>query len=442
MQVGYFGPIDFLSALLWALIILVVAQSRYSRNKDTPHYKYYVWNVVFKLFFGLAFACVYVLYFGGGDTTAYWDGAITLNNLFFESPSLYFQEMLGNGGIDGNFNRFSAATGYPPGWIYREPEGWFVSKTASLISFITFKSYWAGTFIVGFILANATWRLYDFVVGMGLHKPWHAALAILFIPSVSFWCATISKDAMVLIAVIYTIINLFKIISLEHKSTIWNWLGVLFFLYVILQTRSAVAMAVVAPVLFAVVARVRKRYKDNPFVGAFLSNGLLLIGIALFLVFISTQGEVLQGYIEEASVVQQDFTNNQTYGQNKYDIGITDYTPLGLLKSFPAAILAGTFRPFIWEALSPTLLVNGLESLVFMYLTFLFFFSGSLPKKIHMIRRNEFLMFAFYFVLLMAFMAGFTGVLFGVLVRFKAAVLPFLVLLLTANDNSKLTIDN
>jgi len=173
-----------------------------------------------------------------------------------------------------------------------------------------------------------------------------------------------------------------------------------------------------------------------------LSNGLLLIGIALFLVFISTQGEVLQGYIEEASVVQQDFANNQTYGQNKYDIGITDYTPLGLLKSFPAAVLAGTFRPFIWEALGPTLLVNGLESLVFMYLTFLFFFSGSLPKKIRMIRRNEFLMFAFYFVLLMAFMAGFTGVLFGVLVRFKAAVLPFLVLLLTANDNSKLTIDN
>jgi hypothetical protein len=442
MQLDYFGSIDIFSAFIWVLIILVVAQSRYVKNKHLPHYKYYMWNVAFKLFMGLAFACVYVLYFQGGDTTAYWDGAMKLNNLFFESPYLYFQEMTGNGGIDGNFNRFSAATGYPPGWIYREPEGWFVSKMASVISFITFKSFWAGTFLFGFLLANATWRLYDFVVSLGLHKEWHAALAVLFIPSVSFWCATVSKDAIVLIAVIYIIINLFKIISLEQKSTLWNWLGVLFFLYIILQTRSAVAMAVIAPVLFAMVARVRKKYNDNPFVGAILSNGLLLIGIGLFLVFISTQGEVLQGYIDEASVVQQDFAKNQTYGQNKYDIGITDYTPLGLLKSFPAAILAGTFRPFIWEALSPTLLVNGLESLVFMYLTLLFFVKGALLKKINLIRRSEFLMFALYFVLLMAFMAGFTGVLFGVLVRFKAGVLPFLVLLLTADDHSKFKIDN
>ena len=41
-------------------------------------------------------------------------------------------------------------------------------------------------------------------------------------------------------------------------------------------------------------------------------------------------------------------------------------------------------------------------------------------------------MYSFYFMLLMAFMSGFTGVIFGVLVRFKAAVLPFLVLVLTA----------
>ena len=154
----------------------------------------------------------------------------------------------------------------------------------------------------------------------------------------------------------------------------------------------------------------------------------------LFFFFISTQGEVLQRYIDEASVVQQDFAKNKTYGQNKYDIGITDYTPIGLLRAFPAAVVAGTFRPFIWESLSPTLLVNGIESLVFMYMTFLFFFKGSVARKINTIRRSEFLMFAFYFVLLMAFMAGFTGVLFGVLVRFKAAVLPFLVLLLTAQD--------
>jgi len=382
---------------------------------------------------GLVFALFYVFIYGEGDTVAYWEGAKKLHNLFLESPSLFYEEMLSRGGIDGNHHRFNEITGYPPGWIYREPEGWYISKISFIVSVLTFQSFWAGTFVFGFLLSNATWRLYEFVLGFGLHKEWHAAIAILFIPSVSFWCATVSKDAVVLISVIYAVINLFKIISLEHKATIWNWLGLVFFLFIIFQTRSAVAIAVLSPVMFALVARVRKKYEDNPFMSKFLGNSLLILGISLFLIFFSTQGEVFQKYIDEASVVQQDFANNQSYGQNKYYIVVTDYTPLGMLRAFPASVIAGTFRPFIWEALSPSLIMNGLESIVFMYLTLLFIFKGSIRKKIAEIRRSEFLMFAFYFMLLMAFMAGFTGVLFGVLVRFKAAVLPFFLLLLTTH---------
>jgi Ca2+/Na+ antiporter len=59
------------------------------------------------------------------------------------------------------------------------------------------------------------------------------------------------------------------------------------------------------------------------------------------------------------------------------------------------------------------------------------FFGGRLRKTISLIRSNEFLVFAFFFALILAFFAGFTSILFGVLVRFKAPVLPFLVLLLS-----------
>lgn len=441
MQINYLGPLDLISAFIWLIIILVVMQMRYSANQDKEHFKYYRWNVLFKLFFGLIFAAFYVFYYRGGDTVAYWEGAVKLNNLFFKSPVLYLQEMWQTMEPGAHYWRFNQTTGYPPGWIYREPEGWYISKIASMVSFITFKSFWAATMLFGFVLANASWRLYELVLSFKLHRKWHAALAVLFIPSVSFWCATVSKDAVVLISIFYIIVNLFRIISIEQRSTVWNWVGVVFFTYILLQTRSAIAMAVYAPLLFALVARVRRQYRGNPIVGRLLSSALLAIGFAGFAFFLTTQGEVLQAYIDEAALVQQDFAQNKTYGQNRYDLGITDYTPAGLLRVFPAAVLAGTFRPFIWEALSPTLILNGLESLFFMYLTLLFFFGGSLPEKIARIRRSEFLMFAFYFVLLMAFMAGFTGVIFGVLVRFKAAVLPFLVLVLTAHLKKSMTND-
>jgi hypothetical protein len=42
------------------------------------------------------------------------------------------------------------------------------------------------------------------------------------------------------------------------------------------------------------------------------------------------------------------------------------------------------------------------------------------------------LIFGFFFAFILAYFAGFTSILFGVLVRFKAPVLPFLVIILTS----------
>jgi hypothetical protein len=42
------------------------------------------------------------------------------------------------------------------------------------------------------------------------------------------------------------------------------------------------------------------------------------------------------------------------------------------------------------------------------------------------------LVFAFFFALILAYFAGFTSILFGVLVRFKAPLLPLLVIVLTS----------
>jgi hypothetical protein len=45
--------------------------------------------------------------------------------------------------------------------------------------------------------------------------------------------------------------------------------------------------------------------------------------------------------------------------------------------------------------------------------------------------KNEFALYALTFVLITAFMAGYTSILFGVLVRIRAIALPFFFLILT-----------
>ena len=56
-----------------------------------------------------------------------------------------------------------------------------------------------------------------------------------------------------------------------------------------------------------------------------------------------------------------------------------------------------------------------------------------------MIRENEFLLFSFFFVLIFGFITGFSSVIFGVLVRLRAPLLPFLALLLVIDSSDNKT---
>ena len=74
--------------------------------------------------------------------------------------------------------------------------------------------------------------------------------------------------------------------------------------------------------------------------------------------------------------------------------------------------------------------MNGLESVLFLYFTFILFKSKFLEKW-RKIRAHEFLIFCLIFTLVIAFMTGLTSGLYGVLVRLRSILLPFLFILLT-----------
>ncbi len=182
--------------------------------------------------------------------------------------------------------------------------------------------------------------------------------------------------------------------------------------------------------------------KDKPFQRNFIK--FLFASAGIVVVFLFFQSQKADEFATEAAVISQDMATNKTYGTKRYDLGVTDYSIAGMVTAIPASIIAGIYRPFIWESLSFSLILNGLESIVLIYFSLRFFMSNKVLSRIKRISSNEFLVFAFFFALILAYFAGFTSILFGVLVRFKAPVLPFLVLVLTAhylvekNNSSKL----
>jgi hypothetical protein len=427
----FFTPIDIIATVFGFIFLLILVYSKKRRNEGLDYYKYYPSAFLFKTFFVFANCLFYIIvYKGGGDSIGYWDGAAKLNNLFWVDPFAYFREIFSEPVYGGHAMSFNSVTGFPDAKIYGEPASFFVSKVGSIFTFFPFKGYLFISLIFSFIATNASWKLFELVRSYKLHSDLTLAFAFLFIPSLSFWCGGISKDSIIWISLCYFLVNLYRILSPEYRSSFLNWLSIFICLYIMYRVRPFMLLVVIAPLLFAYSARVKRIY---------INNGLRRIAIRM-VVFIITfsglvvfmQSTVADEFINEAAIINDDMTNNKSYGSNKYDLGVTDYSLAGMAKAAPASIIAGVYRPFIWESLSVSLILNGIESMILIYLTIKFLISGALMKKIKRIQSHEFLIFAFFFTIILAYFAGFTSILFGVLVRFKAPLIPFLIVVLTA----------
>lgn len=433
----YLSIFDFVSILFWLGISLLAINFHYSQNSHKTIYKYYWRNILAKLLFSFAYSIFYVFIIQGGDTVAYFDGAKALNNLCIESPSAYFTEMWNPSDMVRYWNTFSPDTGFPPGWIYKEQEGFFVSKVVSVISFFTFKSYFATNLILSLITAHASWKLFKLVAQMNVAKLNYVAIAILFIPSVNFWCSGISKDSFVYIGLCYLVYCSFNYF-INGKFKLRHLLGMLLGAWLIYNTRSVVLVLFLIPFSLVFFTRLLKRMGAKSYVAVGLRALFLAgsFGLMIYSQASKSEAELLQSnsVLQEAQITQNDFVENKTYGENKYDLGEIEFSLTGLIRVAPIATFTGIFRPFLWEALDPSLILNGLESVLLLYGLMRFVIRQPF-RKYRYIRNNEFLYFALIFIFLLGFTIGLTAGLYGVLVRLRAPLLPFLFLILNIDYN-------
>jgi len=438
-RLTFFTGLDFLMLILWLVLAIIISLYIKNQNREKEHYQFFMRNLFFKIIFSLIFAFYYIFFIHGGDTIAFYDTSRVLTNLLFKYPEYYIAEWPTYSLQEGYINHFTPETGFPPGWIAREPEGYFVSKLFSIFNIFTGNSYLATTVFTAFITSLASFKLYDFIVSFGIHDYKKLAVLFLFVPSLSFWCTGVSKDALIVVCLYYMIPTVYNLVSGKAKLKIWSVLLILLFSWILLNIRSFMLVTLVVPFVFAFNVQLAKKYFTNKFSQRFVRTFVILIGFAFIGVYFS--GETAQKYLKEAEVTQQDFKTNKIYTGAKYDLGEVSYTPTGLLRAMPMSIFTGIYRPFPWEALSPGLILNGIESVILFYLTFVFIFNNR-GKRFSRIRDSDILTFSLYFVIIFAFMTGFTSVIFGVLVRLRAPLLPFFLLLLTVKPEEEKSLEN
>jgi hypothetical protein len=148
-------------------------------------------------------------------------------------------------------------------------------------------------------------------------------------------------------------------------------------------------------------------------------------GVYLLSFFGSYMGKFALDKIAHTAIVTQNDLKKEYYHGHTFDIGLTDPSPSGLLKKFPQAVLAGIYRPFIWESGNVVMLISGLENTLLIILTFSSMFRTNMVVFFKKMIREPILFFALSFSIFFAFSVGITTSNFGALVRFKISYLPF-----------------
>ena len=450
MKFEFFTAIDIVSIVGWLLIFIAGAHIIYTKNKAKEEYKYYLLHFYWKIGMSLAFALIYIIVYGGGDTTAYWQGALKLNQIFYDSPSNYITEMMKTPVEDQYASYFTTEIGRPPRWIYREPNSWFVCKVASVFSFFSFGSYITLNLFFGVISGWISWRFFRFMNQITNIQTKYLAIAFLFIPSVGFWCSGLSKDTIVMCGIYGAVSAFFYLMYKRKKLTTLMLLKFIFFSYILFASRPFILITIFFPICILLIFTLNK---NKPFIVRFLTRIIGSgISIGVFVFYLSSSGIFgefsADTILKTAETIQTDFQKNETYTGKKYELGIEDFSPSSLISVIPLAISTAIFRPFIWEAGNVLMILNGLESLFLLYFTFRILWTGRKNNSLAVLFKTDYFIFSILYVLILAYFVGFTSGLFGILARLKAPILPFFVFILvykmtkTESDNISLESNN
>lgn len=432
MRFEFFGLIDMLATLGWFLVFAAFAYMiRMSHTKD-PDYKLYLPNFYIHILLGVFFGLIYTVYYeDGGDTVYYWEAATKLNEVFWDNPMNYFSEMFNNP-QPGVMPQFYNKIGRPPYWIYYEDDSFFIAKVASIFSFVTLKSYFALNLMFSVISGWVSWRFFRFIKRTLQLDIKYAAIACLFLPTVGFWCSGVIKDTVVYCATLGLVIGFFYLLSGEKKKRFLHVVLILFCSYLILNSRPFMLVASYVPLM---VVFIFKLNQHKPFLIKLFTR-VIGIGLtaALILFYLNRSSEFGEfsstQVMETAEVIHNDFKHNKTYTGKRYDLGLTDFNTGSLIRVMPLAVLTTLYRPFLWEVDGVLMLLNGLESSVLLFFTLQMIFSKK-EKRVNLSRFNHsFYLYALIFILVLGFFIGITSILFGILARLKAPILPFFLLLI------------
>jgi len=402
---------------------------KYSREQNLK--KFFLYGFYFKIFASIGFALVYDLYYDrSGDSYYYFYSSCNLGNVFFEDFKSYLRIFFGFVSKQ-NIYTLPAGLSYIP--AFSDPGKIAVHRFISPFTILGFKNYYLTIIVLNVFLYIINWRVFLSFDKIFPDKTKILAYGFLFVPSVLFWGSGILKDSFTFTFGLVFISNFYKIFF-QRKLNLLNAAKLLLAAYVVISLKPYILYSYIAGGFVWLGLNSLKAVKNRVlrvFVLPVIIVGIGFTGIYVLNSVANVVGgsyKDIDSMLNKAVVSQRDL-KQEYYQGTSFDIGDYDPTVEGALSVTPAAIIAGLYRPFIWEARSAVVFLSGLENFILLLITIYVIYKAGLVGTLRIISREPFLIFCLVFSIIMAWGIGLSTSNFGALVRFKIPLMPFFLIL-------------
>lgn len=425
------GSINFISVPLYFFLILGIAYLIKPSLTNSETKKYFIPALLVKFIGALSLGLIYQFYYGGGDTiAAYHGGATQIWNAFLDSPIIAIKLLFAGAEFDSSTFNYSSKI-----IAYGDLPTYFIVRVAGLFSIFTLNSYYANALLFATVSFTGTWAMFNTFYGLYPNLKNKIAIIVLFVPSTVFWGSGILKDTITFAAVGWFIYAGTKIF-ISHKSSLWNVFLVVISCLIIIHIKIYIALCLFPSFIVWFFLSRSEKVKNKSLKLVSVPILLAIGGLTAFFI-VNYLGSINRLYSIDQFANRAKVTSEWLayvsiqQGGSYYSLGNdNDFTNLGMVKKFIPAVWTTFFRPYLWEAKNPIMLLSALESFSIFIITIYVFLKNGLLRTVGNIFRQP-IVFAFLlYSILFAFAIGVSTYNFGTLVRYKIPMLPFFLMTL------------
>jgi hypothetical protein len=364
-----------------------------------------------KVLAGLGYAWFYQqpAYFEGSDTWRYFNISLGETDWLLKDPIAFWKDIFVSGYTQPG-NLFSGNNSY-----WNDLKSNIVIKLLAICNVFTGKNYYAAIPFFNFLFFFGPIALYRLAKQVfNIHT--YVLIACLFLlPSVLFWCSGIHKDGLILSATAL-ILYFFQQQLLQNKLSISNMLIILFCVVVVFALRNFMALLLL-PALLVWLIIWRYQVKSWVVVAAVYGLGIILFFVSPYF----SESANLPGYVIEKQTEFKQLSGSSLIAVPPLENNINSF-----IHFLPSAFDIAFFRPHITEIKNKSYIPAATEIICLWLFVLTAIIMGYKNKnnRQQQALTAALLCFAISFLLL----AGFTIPFSGAIVRYRAVILPFLLI--------------